>query len=79
MSYLILIIACLIYNEIIICNFLNLNKYTRKYIDKRQKQDYLLEFPDSTNTNSYSNANTTNTLNNDAQNTISENSILFEE
>lgn len=83
LSYLILIIACLIYNEIIICNFFDLNKYTRKYIEERQRQDYLLEFPDSTNTNTNSNyntiTNTTNTLNNDAQNIISENSNLFED
>jgi len=43
LGYLISLIASLIYNEIIILNFLGFNKYTKKYILKRQqKETYLL-------------------------------------
>ena len=39
-GYSIALIASLIYNEIIICNFCNLNKYTRKYLEFRQKEEF---------------------------------------
>ena len=38
-GYFIILICSLIYNEIIICNFCDLNKYTSKYIIERQKQE----------------------------------------
>ena len=41
-GYFIVLIATLIYNEIIICNFCGLNEYTRKYLEKRQKKEYAL-------------------------------------
>jgi hypothetical protein len=42
-GYLISLISSLIYNEIIILNFCGFNKYTKKYILKRQqKETYLL-------------------------------------
>ena len=37
LGYFIVLIASLLYNEIIICNFCSLNKYTKKCLDKRQK------------------------------------------
>ena len=41
-GYFIVLIASLIYNEIIICNFCGLNEYTKKYLEKRQKKEYAL-------------------------------------
>lgn len=40
LGYFISLIASLIYNEIIICNFCNLNKYTKKYVEVRQKEEF---------------------------------------
>ena len=42
-GYFILLFACLLYNEVIICNFWGLNKYVRKSIDERGKQEYLTD------------------------------------
>jgi hypothetical protein len=42
LGYFIVLIASLLYNEIIICNFCSLNKYTKKYTDKRQKEELVL-------------------------------------
>ena len=41
-GYFIILICSLIYNEIIICNFCDLNRDTHKYIIKRQKQELAL-------------------------------------
>lgn len=38
-GYFIIFICALIYNEIIICNFCDLNKNTSKYIKERQKEE----------------------------------------
>ena len=42
LGYFIVLIASLLYNEIIICNFCSLNKYTKKCLDKRQKEELIL-------------------------------------
>lgn len=42
LGYFIVLIASLLYNEIIICNFCGLNKYTKKCLDKRQKEELAL-------------------------------------
>ena len=41
LGYLISLFASLIYNEIIILNFFGLNKYTKKYINERQKEELI--------------------------------------
>ena len=41
-GYLILLFAVLVYHENIILNFWKLNKNTKKFIEKRQKEDILL-------------------------------------
>ena len=41
-GYSIALVASLIYNEIIICNFCNLNKYTKKYLEERQQEEFTL-------------------------------------
>ena len=47
-GYLILLFAILIYHETIILNFCKLNKDTKKFIEKRQKEEiYLMENGDS--------------------------------
>ena len=40
-GYLIQLIAGLIYNEIIICNFCGFNKYTKKYLQERENQELI--------------------------------------
>jgi hypothetical protein len=35
-GYFLVLIGAIIYNELIICNFCDFNKYTKKYIEKRQ-------------------------------------------
>ena len=42
LGYFIVLIGSLIYNEIIICNFFGFNKYTKKYIVKRLKEESTL-------------------------------------
>jgi drug/metabolite transporter (DMT)-like permease len=42
-GYIILLFACLLYNEVIICNFCGLNKYVRKSIDERGREEYLTD------------------------------------
>ena len=39
-GYFLELIAAFIYNEIIICNFFQLNKYTKKYIVQRQNEEF---------------------------------------
>ena len=39
LGYFIILIVSLLYNQIIICNFCSLNKYTKKCLDKRQKEE----------------------------------------
>ena len=41
-GYFTVFIGSLIFNEIIICNFCNLNKYTKKVLAKREKEELLL-------------------------------------
>ena len=36
------LIASLIYNEIIICNFCNLYRYTKKYLEEKQKEEFTI-------------------------------------
>jgi hypothetical protein len=78
LGYFIVLIASLIYNEIIICNFCNFNKYTKKFLEKRQKEETLLlkktesensSYKDSDNDNNNDNVN-----NNDSDSDISYNS-----
>ena len=38
-GYIIQLIAALIYNELIICNFCNLNEYTKKYLQERENKE----------------------------------------
>ena len=40
-GYLIVLFGALIYNEIIICNFCGLNKYTKKYLKERENQELI--------------------------------------
>ena len=42
LGYSFALVASLIYNEIIICNFCNLNRYTTKCIDEKQKEEFTL-------------------------------------
>ena len=50
-GYIIIFIFSLIYNEIIICNFWDLNKNTKKYIFKREKEEdiNIIEINDNNN------------------------------
>ena len=41
LGYCIVLLASLIYNEIIICNFYEFNKYTKKYLEERQKEELI--------------------------------------
>ena len=50
-GYLILLFAILIYHETIIFNFCELNQDTKKFIEKRQKEDILLMELNSNNIN----------------------------
>ena len=42
LGYCIVLLASLIYNEIIICNFYDFNKYTKKCLEERQKEELIL-------------------------------------
>ena len=42
LGYLIVLFGSLIYNEIIICNFYGFNKYTKKCLDERQREESVL-------------------------------------
>ena len=42
LGYSFALLASLIYNEIIICNFCNLYRYTKKYLEERQKEEYTI-------------------------------------
>ena len=42
LGYSFALVASLIYNEIIICNFCNLNRYTAKNIDEKQKEEFTI-------------------------------------
>lgn len=62
LGYLISLLSSLIYNEIIILNFCDFNKYTKKYIEKRgQKESILLRNTE----NSIKTGNTEEADNND--------------
>ena len=51
-GFLIYIFACLIINEIIILNFCGLSENTKKFIEKRQKEEvHLLNNVEESNTN----------------------------
>ena len=41
LGYLVVLIGAIIYNELIICNFWGLNKYTKENIDKRGKKEVI--------------------------------------
>ena len=38
-GYIITLISCLIYNEMIVLNFYGLNKNTKKFVEKRQSEE----------------------------------------
>ena len=85
-GYSIALIASLIYNEIIICNFCNLNKYTKKYLEVRQKEEFTLlkrtelENSQMTDNNGENNDNNDNNNNNNNEdNNESENDESNEE
>ena len=73
-GYFIVLIASLIFNEIIICNFCDLNKYTKKYLEKRQKEEItLLKQTENYQYNENDNSGNDNDNNNESDN--SENDI----
>ena len=73
-GYFIVLIASLIFNEIIICNFCDLNKYTKKYLEKRQKEEItLLKQTENSQYNENDNSGNDNDNNNESDN--SENDI----
>jgi len=41
LGYLVILIGAIIYNELIICNFCGLNEYTKIFIDKRGKKEFI--------------------------------------
>ena len=80
-GYFITIFASLIYNEIIIFNFCNLNKHTKKILEEKQKEEYVLlnrtelensqvnnENNDNNNNDNNNNDNNNNDNNNDSEN-----------
>ena len=71
-GYFIVLIASLIFNEIIICNFCNFNKFTKKYLEKRQKEELIL-LKQTENENSYYNENDNNNDNENDNNNGNEN------
>ena len=72
-GYSIALIASLIYNEIIICNFCNLNKYTKKYLEVRQKKEFELLQRTELEYSQMSENNIENNDNNNEDNNESEN------
>ena len=85
-GYFITIFASLIYNEIIIFNFCNLNKHTKKILEEKQKEEYVLlnrtelensqvnnENNDNNNNDNNNNDNNNNDNNNNDNNNDSEN------
>jgi len=72
LGYFIVLIASLLYNEIIICNFCGLNKYTKKCLDKRQKEELVLLNRTESENSHFSDNDENN--NNENQNDISFNS-----
>jgi len=78
LGYFIVLISSLIYNEIIICNFCNFNKYTKKYLEKRQKEEALLLKKTESENSGYNDNdngnNNDNVNNNESESDISYNS-----
>ena len=73
-GYFIVLISSLIFNEIIICNFCGFNKYTKKSLEKRQKDELILlkqtesensKYNENDNNNSGNEYNNNNNSNND--------------
>ena len=65
-GYFIVLIASLIFNEIIICNFCGFNRYTKKYLEKRQKEEIvLLKQTENSQYNENDNSGNENDNNND--------------
>ena len=71
-GYFIVLIASLIFNEIIICNFCGFNKYTKKSLEKRQKEELIL-LKQTENENSQYNENDNNNSGNEYNNNNSNN------
>ena len=65
LGYFIVLIASLLYIEIIICNFCSLNKYTKKCLDKRQKEELILMKRTESENSQYSNIDENNNNEND--------------
>jgi hypothetical protein len=82
LGYFIVLIASLIYNEIIICNFCNFNKYTKKFLDRRQEEETLLLKKTESENSSYkdndNDNNNDNVNNNESESDISYNSETIE-
>ena len=78
LGYFIVLIASLIYNEIIICNFCNFNKYTKKYLERRQKEEtLLLKKKESENSGYKDNDNDNGNNNDNVNNDESESDISY--
>ena len=68
LGYFIVLIASLIFNEIIICNFCGFNKYTKKSLDKRQKEELALLKPTENENSQYNDNSWNEYYNNDNNN-----------
>ena len=65
LGYFIILIVSLLYNQIIICNFCSLNKYTKKCLDKRQKEELELMKRTESENSQYSDIDENNNNEND--------------
>ena len=67
-GYIIVLISSLIYNEIVICNFCNLNKYTKKSLEERQNKETALLKKTEMNSSNFTENNDNNENNNENEN-----------
>ena len=68
----ILLFAVLVYNEIIICNFWDLDKNTTKSIKERQEEENKLYNTTESGTSSYINQDLSSDINNNSNQSIDE-------